>query len=150
MADRLTQLQDTINQQADHFCNSIGILQQYSTPSKFPGFDRSGSQTPQQQQQQEDYAHLFATLIARCAKDIDVLIESLPNEDSSTELQVQSLRRLEQDNREAGERLEEVVHRGEALLEQIQSALADIAQSQLDMQHLQADGVGKSNISIPP
>lgn len=35
-----------------------------------------------------DYAHLFATLIARCAKDIDVLIESLPNEDSSTELQV--------------------------------------------------------------
>jgi len=28
-------------------------LQQYSTPSKFPGFDRSGSQTPQQQQQQE-------------------------------------------------------------------------------------------------
>uniref|UniRef100_A0A347ZJ77 Mediator of RNA polymerase II transcription subunit 21 n=1 Tax=Reticulitermes speratus TaxID=60591 RepID=A0A347ZJ77_9NEOP len=89
MADRLTQLQDTINQQADHFCNSIGILQQYSTPSKFPGFDRSGSQTPQQQQQEvSDYAHLFATLIARCAKDIDVLIESLPNEDSSTDLQV--------------------------------------------------------------
>ncbi|KAK7794429.1 hypothetical protein R5R35_003804 [Gryllus longicercus] len=148
MADRLTQLQDTINQQADHFCNSIGILQQYSTPSKFSGFDRSGSQTPQQQQQQEDYAHLFATLIARCAKDIDVLIDSLPNEDSSTELQ--SLRRLEQDNREAGERLEEVVRRGEALLEQIQSALADIAQSQLDMQHLQADGIGKSNVNIPP
>lgn len=38
-----------------------------------------------------DYAHLFATLIARCAKDIDVLIESLPNEDSSTELQVSLL-----------------------------------------------------------
>jgi hypothetical protein len=35
-----------------------------------------------------DYAHLFATLIARCAKDIDVLIESLPSEDSSTDLQV--------------------------------------------------------------
>jgi hypothetical protein len=41
-----------IFQQADHFCNSIGILQQYSSPSKFPGFDRSGSQTPQQQQQE--------------------------------------------------------------------------------------------------
>lgn len=35
-------------QQADNFCNSIGILQQFSTPSKF---DRSGSQTPQQQQE---------------------------------------------------------------------------------------------------
>ncbi|KAJ4445280.1 mediator of RNA polymerase II transcription subunit 21 [Periplaneta americana] len=150
MADRLTQLQDTINQQADHFCNSIGILQQYSTPSKFPGFDRSGSQTPQQQQQQEDYAHLFATLIARCAKDIDVLIESLPNEDSSTDLQVASLRRLEQDNKEAGERLEEVVRRGEVLLEQIQAALADIAQSQLDMQHLQAENTTKqSNVNMP-
>ncbi|KAJ1524182.1 hypothetical protein ONE63_010707 [Megalurothrips usitatus] len=135
MADRLTQLQDTINQQADHFCNSIGILQQFSTPSKFPGFDRSGSQTPQQQEAVTDYAHLFATLIARCAKDIDALIESLPNEDSSTELQVASLRQLEQESQKAGERLEEVVARGEVLLSQIQSALADIAQSQLDMQH---------------
>lgn len=137
MADRLTQLQDTINQQADHFCNSIGILQQYSTPSKFSGFDRSGSQTPSQQQQ-EDYAQLFATLIARCAKDIDVLIESLPNDDSSAELQCNSLRMLEQENKEAGEQLEEVVRRGEALLQQIQDALADIAQSQLDMQRLAA------------
>lgn len=133
MADRLTQLQDTINQQAEYFCNSIGILQQYSTPSKFSGFDRSGSQTPQQQ---EDYAHLFATLIARNAKDIDTLIESLPNEESSAELQVASLRKLEQENQEAGQRLEEVVRRGEALLEKIQAALADIAQSQLDMQQL--------------
>lgn len=134
MADRLTQLQDTINtvkyknlvlncikritwslmlfflfaQQAEHFCNSIGILQQFSTPSKFLGFDRSGSQTPQQQQNQEDYAVLFATLISRCAKDIDTLIESLPSEESSTELQVQSLRRLEAENKEAAEKLEEV------------------------------------------
>ncbi|KAI8442384.1 hypothetical protein MSG28_005903 [Choristoneura fumiferana] len=135
MADRLTQLQDTINQQAEHFCNSIGILQQFSTPSKFPGFDRSGSQTPQQQQSQEDYALLFATLISRCAKDIDTLIESLPSEESSTELQVQSLRRLEAENKEAAERLEEAVRQGEILLEKIQGALSDIAQSQLDMQN---------------
>ncbi|XP_045770245.1 mediator of RNA polymerase II transcription subunit 21 [Maniola jurtina] len=135
MADRLTQLQDTINQQAEHFCNSIGILQQFSIPSKFPGFERSGSQTPQQQQNQEDYALLFATLISRCAKDIDTLIESLPSEESSTELQVQSLRRLEAENKEAAEQLEEVVRQGEILLEKIQGALSDIAQSQLDMQN---------------
>lgn len=35
-----------------------------------------------------DYAQLFASLIGRTAKDIDTLIESLPNEESSTELQV--------------------------------------------------------------
>ncbi|XP_011309258.1 mediator of RNA polymerase II transcription subunit 21 isoform X1 [Fopius arisanus] len=133
MADRLTQLQDTINQQAEHFCNSVGILQQYSTPSKFPGFDRVG--TPQPHQTQEDYASLFATLIARCAKDIDTLIESLPSEESSQELQVASLSRLEQENIEAGEQLEEVVRQGESLLQRIQAALQDIAQSQLDMQN---------------
>ncbi|XP_014208210.1 mediator of RNA polymerase II transcription subunit 21 [Copidosoma floridanum] len=134
MADRLTQLQDTINQQAEYFCNSVGILQQYSTPSKFPGFDRIN--TPQQlNQPQEDYAALFATLIARCAKDIDTLIDSLPSEESSQELQVASLNRLEQENQEAAEKLEEVVKQGEALLQKIQAALQDIAQSQLDMQN---------------
>lgn len=44
-----------------------------------------------------------------------------------------SLRRLEQENQEAAERLQDVVRRGEGLLEQIQAALADIVQCQLDM-----------------
>jgi len=34
------------------------------------------------------HAALFATLIARTAKDIDFLIESLPSEECSPELQV--------------------------------------------------------------
>ncbi|EZA50564.1 hypothetical protein DMN91_003658 [Ooceraea biroi] len=145
MADRLTQLQDTINQQAEHFCNSVGILQQYSTPSKFPGFDRIG--TPQPHQPQEDYAALFANLIARCAKDIDTLIESLPSEESSQELQVASLSRLEQENQQAGEQLEEVVRQGEALLQRIQVALQDIAQSQLDMQNPTSTTVINMNLN---
>lgn len=72
-------------QQAEHFCNSVGILQQYATSSKLG--DRSGSQTPQQQSS-DDYVQLFTNLIARCSKDIDTLIESLPCEENSTELQV--------------------------------------------------------------
>lgn len=183
MADRLTQLQDCINQvlfqtqklhnsyicintytfqQAEHFCNSIGILQQFATPSKFPGFDRSGSQTPQQQTQ-EDYVQLFTTLIARCSKDIDTLIESLPCEESSTDLQVvfivcimllkkllhdvfqlQSLRILEEENQEAAEKLETVVSQGQDLLEQIQAALSDIAQAQLNMQHLSTNATANN------
>ena len=35
-----------------------------------------------------DYAAVFSKLIARTAKDIDVLIDSLPSEESSLELQV--------------------------------------------------------------
>jgi mediator of RNA polymerase II transcription subunit 21 len=49
------------------------------------------------------------------------------------------LRRLEQENQESAQRLEETVKRGEVLLEQIQNALQDIAQSQLKMQCLQTN-----------
>jgi mediator of RNA polymerase II transcription subunit 21 len=35
-----------------------------------------------------EYAQLFAALIARTAKDIDVLIDSLPSEESTAALQV--------------------------------------------------------------
>jgi len=48
------------------------------------------------------------------------------------------LRRLEQENQESSQRLEETVKRGEALLDQLQTALQDIAQSQLKMQCLQS------------
>lgn len=44
-------------QQAEHFCNSVGILQQYSTPSKFPGFDRIGMPQPQQTQEGKKDTH---------------------------------------------------------------------------------------------
>lgn len=51
--------------------------------------------------------------------------------ESVTCRQAASLRQLEEENHEAAARLEEVVYRGDMLLEKIQSALADIAQSQL-------------------
>lgn len=87
---------------------------------------------------------MFAQLISRCAKDIDTLIESLPNEESSTEVQNLSLKRLEMENQEAAERLEEVVEKGEILLEKIQMALEDIAQAQLDM-HITMKNSGSGN-----
>ncbi|XP_015763735.1 PREDICTED: mediator of RNA polymerase II transcription subunit 21-like [Acropora digitifera] len=86
MADRITQLQDALNQLADQFCNSVGILQQTAQPG-ISGFDKTstggGSGVTQ-----EGHAALFATLISRTAKDIDFLIESLPSEECSSALQV--------------------------------------------------------------
>ena len=67
----------------------------------------------------------------------------MPSEDSSPELQVAALRRLEAENQEAARQLEETVAKGEALLEKIQSILSDIAHSQLKaqrMQHLKSIG----------
>lgn len=60
--------------------------------------------------------NLVFTQTFRCAKDIDTLIESLPNEDSSQELQAQSLRHLEIENQEAAKRLEEVKYQIKLIL----------------------------------
>ncbi|BFZ18207.1 hypothetical protein BsWGS_21246 [Bradybaena similaris] len=138
MADRLTQLQDSVTHQAEHFYNSIGILQQYAPSSPFPGFEKPGGKPPSPPAQ-EDYAALFAKLITRTAKDIDVLIDNLPSEDSSTELQVASLQKLEIENQEEAERLEEIVSRGEMLLKTIQKSLEEIAASQLHSQALESN-----------
>ena len=80
MADRLTQLQDAVNSQADNFCNSIGILQVTSNISKsfgITGFQDmaqpaslSGASKPPPGG--EDHTQLFAQMVARTAKDIEV------------------------------------------------------------------------------
>lgn len=136
MADRLTQLQDAVNQMGEHFCNSVGILQQCAPPSSFQGFDKQGGKSPVLPTPTEDYAAVFAKLIARTAKDIDVLIDSLPSVESTQELQLKSLQVLEIENQEAAKNLEDVVKQGEHLLLQIQEAQHDIASIQLQCQAL--------------
>ena len=116
-------------------------MQQLAVPSQFPGF---GGKTPQQQQS-EDHTQLFAQLIARTAKDIEVLIDSLPNEESSVELQSASLQKLEEENIDAANKLEDVVKQGEATLKEIQAALHDIGQAQLEMQKYESCGSSSVN-----
>ncbi|CAH2278431.1 mediator of RNA polymerase II transcription subunit 21 [Pelobates cultripes] len=115
---------------ADQFCNAIGVLQQCAPPASFANLQTTINKD-QPTNPTEEYAQLFAALIARTAKDIDVLIDSLPSEESTAALQAASLFQLEEENNTAAARLEEVVYRGDLLLEKIQTALADIAQSQL-------------------
>jgi len=134
MADRLTQLQDAVNQMGEHFCNSVGILQQCAPSSPFQNFDKQGRKSPVPPA--EDYAAMFSKLIARTAKDIDVLIDSLPSIESSQELQLKSLHALEIENQVSADRLESIVKQGEDLLQKIQDAQHDIAQVQLQCQAL--------------
>merc|ERR1711862_909961 len=135
MADRLTQLQDAVNSQADNFCNSIGILQQMSQPSPLSGY---GSSTTKVTTPDTDHTLLFAQMIARTAKDIEVLIESLPSEESTAELQAAGLQHLEQESDAAGEQLKDTVAAGEKLLASIQAALHDIASKQPEMKRIAA------------
>ncbi|GFQ86066.1 mediator of RNA polymerase II transcription subunit 21 [Trichonephila clavata] len=132
MADRLTQLQDAVNAQAENICNSIGVLQACAPPSNFPDFEKSPRKT---EQHKEDYCQTFANLIASTAKEIDVLIDFLPNEDISQDSQ-EEFKRFDKENKDAALKLEKVVLAGEVLLEQIRKALRDIAQSQIEIQKL--------------
>uniref|UniRef100_A0A8W7Q314 Mediator of RNA polymerase II transcription subunit 21 n=2 Tax=gambiae species complex TaxID=44542 RepID=A0A8W7Q314_ANOCL len=77
-----------------------------------------------------DYSIVFEAMADRLTQ-----LQDTVNQESSIELQVQSLQRLEAENKESAEKLEEIVRKGELLLEKIQAALSDIAQSQLDMQY---------------
>ena len=132
MADRLTQLQDAVNAQADNLCNSIGILQQTSQPSPLSG-GKGG------QPLDTDHTQLFAQMIARTGKDIEVLIDSLPGEESTGELQAAGLTQLEQESELAGEKLRQTVKQGEELLAGIQAALSNIHTAQLEMQRIAAE-----------
>lgn len=132
MADRLTQLQDAVNAQAENICNSIGVLQGNAPPSILPDFDKSPRKT---EPYKEDFCQTFATLIANTAKEIDVLIDFLPSEDITQDSQ-EDVKRLDKENKDAALKLEKVVNAGEILLEQIRKALRDIAQSQIEIQKL--------------
>jgi mediator of RNA polymerase II transcription subunit 21 len=115
MADRLTQLQEAVNLQADNLCNSIGIIQQMHNTN-------------------EDHTVLFSQLIARTAKDIEILVESLPSEESTPELQAVAIEQLEGESERAEQALQNTVLEGESLLQIVQNALRDIATTQLDIE----------------
>ena len=111
------------SQQADNLCNSIGILQQVSQPSPLSGV--GNTKAPHNNPgDNTDHTQLFAQMIARTGKDIEVLIDSLPGEESTAELQAAGLRELEQESEMAGEQLRQSVRQGEQLLTSLQVCIS--------------------------
>ena len=148
MSDRLSQLQDQVNYLASLFCDATGVLQAQAKPSKFENFaenlnrgyedEESGKEkNAGGKDEVEEYKITFAELISTTAKKIDEIIDSLPNEDESNEqLQAQQLRQLELENAVAAKQLEYVTNCADDLLQQIQTKISKIAESQLSIQHL--------------
>ena len=90
-----------------------------SQPSPLSGF--GNTKGPQHNPvDNTDHTQLFAQMIARTGKDIEVLIDSLPGEESTAELQAAGLRELEQESELAGEQLRQSVRQGEQLLTSLQ------------------------------
>ncbi|XP_037956116.1 mediator of RNA polymerase II transcription subunit 21-like [Teleopsis dalmanni] len=126
MADRLTQLQDAVSQQSIYFCNTIDFIgNSCSNGLGMPAASESVAIGLGQQMSQSVFI---------CAKDIETLIDSLPNEDSSTELQYQSLKRLEAEQQTLAEELEDLANIGEYMLLKIRSIINDIFQAKRNLQ----------------
>jgi len=123
MADRLTQIQDLVNELANHMCNSIGVLQAEATPCDFGGVSKELHEEPN--------CKLFAAHIARTAKDIEILIDSLPPDEHSTEEHEKALLELDEERAKAAKELEKTVERAELLTEEITETLSSIAQVQM-------------------
>ena len=68
-----------------------------------------------------------------------MLIDSLPGEESTAELQAAGLTQLEQESELPGEKLRQTVKQGEELLAGIQAALSNIHTAQLEMQRIAAE-----------
>lgn len=137
MSDRVTQLQDAVNMLAEHICNSVGILQQSASPGSFAGLEKGGNKEPGVTN--DETVRLFCNLITRTAKDIDVLIDSLPSEESTADMQASCLQQLETENQEAAENLRDLIRRGEQELSRLQNALVEIAHAQLAARKIEAN-----------
>lgn len=147
MADRLTVLQDAINLQAEHLCNAVGVVQQEAQPSFFTDFNwNARSVKPeyqailQDQNQQADISRNFASDITKIARQIEILINSLPVEEVPAEVQDEALSKLVQDYRLESSRLVNLItHYFEKRLTAVRRLLSRIAQVQLTSRSLESE-----------
>lgn len=139
MSDRLSQLQDKVNILAGYFCDATGVLQAEAKPNKFENFAESldrgyDAEDGNSEEKLNEIKLTFAQLITATAKQIDTLIDSLPNEEESNEKFLsQQLTDLEVENAIAARQLEYTTKCAENLLEQIQKKISQIAESQLSV-----------------
>ncbi|KAK0390305.1 hypothetical protein QR680_019292 [Steinernema hermaphroditum] len=124
MSDSLTQIQDLINDLANFMCNSIGVLQSVAPPCPISEITED--------LQKEEQSQIFASGIARIAKDIEILAESLPFDDNDSRAAAEKkLFELDKLRAESLDDLEKVASLGDAMVKKITSRLNDIAQVQL-------------------
>ncbi|KAK9708839.1 hypothetical protein K7432_009390 [Basidiobolus ranarum] len=130
--DRLTQLQDSIDQLALMFVSSVDYLQGKSAMvTSNPEFPVTKSN------ERADPPNLFrkstkelATDICKHAKQIDTLVEALPGIKHSEADQLRILEELDQDNAVVCKKYEEQLARSKSLLNEVTETLRIITDDQ--------------------
>lgn len=135
MADRITQLQDLVSQQAILFSDSVTYINEHSDPAEFPELRKHDSSGL------DDKCPHFARQIAKTAKDIDEIISSVPDDIECHELQNKSMERLQKENDEITDIFKTTLSQGENLLCQIRRLLNEIGE-----QVMLLNEMGKTNI----
>ncbi|KAF1762013.1 hypothetical protein GCK72_010274 [Caenorhabditis remanei] len=124
MADRMTQLQDMINEMASLMTNAIGVLQATAPPCEFG--------TISQELEDEPNCAIFAASIAKSAKNIEILIDSFPIEAGNMEQEVEE--KMLENNTIQGEKVKELkglVVESKDLVSIVQSKLSEISNIQM-------------------
>jgi len=122
MADRISQLQDLVNDLANHMCNAIGHLQSAATPCEF------GSVSEELISEQN--SELFAMHIARTSKDIDIMIDTLPDVAISSEEIEPGYLENEATREALMSRLDEAMNENTEMIAKLRGIIEGIAQVQ--------------------
>ncbi|CAJ0564718.1 unnamed protein product, partial [Mesorhabditis spiculigera] len=123
MSDRVTQLQEAVNELANLMGNSIGVLQAIAPPCELGGTS--------QEIDTESNCELFAKLIAQTTKDIEILIDTFPSEGVSTAEINEQMVRKDHDKMKLMRELEASVDDAERLSKSLEQKLSKIAQVQV-------------------
>ncbi|KAI9593653.1 hypothetical protein BDF19DRAFT_497596 [Syncephalis fuscata] len=132
--DRVSQLQDAVDQLTVQFVSSLDYL---STRAPMVAHDdtvaaaRSHERALSLDKLEQESRELASDIAKRC-QQVDTLIDALPTHELSEKEEAAVFQQLERDNQQADEAYKAAVEHAKTLLQQLKNALRSVADSRYD------------------